>query len=80
MSHSTKDIRRIQRGCTDKEMRKLILDVIYSGVRYKMTKSGVMFYTAEGSASAHLTGSDHRGLENFRKTLKTIGIIIEKGK
>lgn len=59
-------------------MRKLLLRAMDSGARYRMTKAGVMFYGPGGSAAAHLTGSDHRGTENFRTTLRSIGIIIER--
>lgn len=81
MSSDSKDLRRIRRGCTNREMRKLILAAISSGARYKMTRSGVMFLGHHGGGiTCHLTCSDHRAVENFRKSLKTIGIIIEKGK
>lgn len=75
----SKDIRRVQRGCTDKEVRKLLLTVMRSGHRYRMTKSGVTVFGQGGSAGAHLTTSDHRGAENFRSALKKIGITIERG-
>lgn len=74
----SKDIRRIRRGCTDKAMRKLLLDAIKTGARYRMTKSGVMFLGEGGGATTHLTCSDHRAVENFRTSLKSIGIIIER--
>lgn len=76
----SKDVRRIRRGCTDKTMRKLLLAVIGSGYRYRMTKSGVMFYGPDGSATTHFTCSDHRAVDNFRTALKSIGITLEKRK
>lgn len=74
-----KDMKRVQRGCTDKEVRRLLLTVMRAGHPYRMTKAGVMVFGPEGSAGAHLTTSDHRGAENFRSDLKKIGITIEKG-
>ena len=76
---SSKDLRRIQRGCTDKTVRQLLLTLLREGNRYRMTSSGVMLFGPEGSASAHLTGSDRRGLNNFRADLRKAGITIEKG-
>lgn len=77
----SKDLRRIKRGCTNREMRALILAAIKTGARYRMTKSGVMFYGRHGSGiSTHFTCSDHRAVDNFRKNLKQVGITIEKGK
>lgn len=76
----SKDVRRIRRGCTDRDMRALILKAIASGARYRMTKSGVMFTSPAGAASTHFTCSDHRSIENFRANLRSIGITIEKGK
>lgn len=74
-----KDLRRIRKGCTNKGMRSLLLAALATGARYKMTKSGVMFLGEDGGGAAtHLTCSDHRAAENFRKSLKSIGIIIEK--
>lgn len=72
----TKDIRRVQRGCTDKTVRELLLAILRGGHRYRMTKSGVMVFGAEGTASAHFTGSDRRAISNFRADLKRIGINI----
>ena len=75
----SKDMRRIQRGCTDKATRQILLTVLKEGHRYRMTNSGVMVFGPEGSASAHLTGSDHRSAQNFRADLRKAGIAIEKG-
>lgn len=60
-------------------MAKLLLSVIRAGYRYKMTKSGVLFYGPEGGqVSTHLTCSDHRSVQNFRRDLRSIGITIER--
>ncbi|UOK18381.1 hypothetical protein SEA_BRUHMOMENT_65 [Arthrobacter phage BruhMoment] len=72
-----KDRRRI-RGCSNKEMRKLILALMDS-TRYRMTVHGIMFYGPHGTATVHLTESDHRALNNFRSLLRGIGIET-KGK
>jgi hypothetical protein len=75
----SKDVRRIRRGCTNKAMRKLLLEAIGTGARYRMTKSGVMFLGERGAGiTTHLTCSDHRAVENFRTSLRSIGITIER--
>jgi hypothetical protein len=80
VASETKDVRRIRRGCTDRELRALLLAAISAGHRYKMTKSGVVFYGPAGTAGTHFTHSDHRGTRNFRSLLQRAGIDIEKGK
>lgn len=72
----TKDMRRIQRGCTNKAVRQILLAVLRDGHRYRMTKSGVTVFGPRGSAGTHLTGSDHRGADNFRADLRKAGITI----
>lgn len=75
-----KDVRRVRRACHDKEMRTLLLAAMRI-CRYRMTKSGVLFYSEGGECiSAHLTASDHRATENLRTMLRSNGITIEKGK
>lgn len=81
MASETKDLRRIRKGCTNTEMRKLILAAIRGGARYKMTKHGVMFFGENGAgASTHFTCSDHRAVANFRTSLRNMGVITEKEK
>lgn len=75
----SKDMRRIQRGCTNKAVRQILVTVLKEGHDYRMTKSGITVYGPNGSASAHMTTSDHRGAQNLRATLRKIGIPIEKG-
>lgn len=72
-----KDARRVRRGCTNKQMRSLILAAMATGARYRMTKCGVMFLGPRGSAAVHLTATDHRALENFRTNLHNAGIITK---
>lgn len=72
-------LRRL-RSCPDRELRKLLLAAVGTGARYKMTTSGVMFFGPAGTATAHLSGRDHRTAENFRSHLRAAGIPIEKGK
>jgi hypothetical protein len=76
---SSKDLTRIRRA-GNKAVSALLLAAISDGHRYKMTSKGVMVYGPHGITSTHLTGSDHRGAENFRADLRRIGITIEKGK
>lgn len=81
VASETKDLRRIRKGCTNKEMRALILEAIKSGARYRMTKNGVMFFGEQGAGiSTHFTCSDHRAVGNFRTNLRLIGIITNKEK
>jgi hypothetical protein len=76
MSHG-RDIRRL-RVISDRRMRKLIAGAM-TDVRYRMTKSGVMFYGENGkTATAHFTHSDHRVYENFAADLRSIGYHQEK--
>lgn len=75
----SKDIRRIQRGCSNRAVRQILLTVLKEGHEYRMTKSGIAVYGPHGVAAAHLTTSDHRGAQNLRSTLRKIGIPIEKG-
>jgi hypothetical protein len=70
--------RKVRRACTNKDMRKLLLNVIKAGARCKVTKSGVMFLGADGAGiAAHMTVSDRRGVDNFRAELRNIGITEE---
>lgn len=77
MSHAS-DIKRL-RVVTNREMRKVITAAIKSDLRYRMTKSGVMFYGENGKmALTHFTNSDHRALKNFVADLRSIGYHQEK--
>lgn len=51
--------------------------VIKSGVRYRKTKSGLIFYGKDGKAvSIHFSSSDHRAHQNMVKGFKQAGIDI----
>lgn len=75
---SSKDLRIVQRGCTNRDVRKVILSALKSGVRYRMTRSGVMIYGPTGFASAHFTVSDRRGYKNLIAGLRQAGIQIKE--
>lgn len=75
----SKDMRRIQRGCTNRAVRQILLTVLKEGHAYRMTKSGIAVYGPHGVTAAHLTTSDHRGAQNLRTQLRKIGIPVEKG-
>lgn len=67
------DLRKM-RGCSNPEMRKLVLDVMRAGFRYRMTRSGVLFYGENGeTASVHFTHSDHRATKNAVTQFRKIG-------
>lgn len=67
------DIKRL-RGITSRDMRKVIVAAIKDDVRYRMTKSGIVFYGENGvTAGAHFTSSDHRAYKNLVADLRNIG-------
>lgn len=70
-----KDVRRIQRTAS-KEVSKMLLSAISAGHRYKMTKAGIIVYGPDGIAGTHLSGGDHRRIQNFRADLRRAGITI----
>jgi hypothetical protein len=72
MSHAN-DIRRL-RGISNRDMRRIIAAAIKSDLRYRMTKSGIMFYGENGAtAGAHFTSSDHRAYRNLLADLRSVG-------
>lgn len=73
-----KDLKRIRRS-SNKAMARLLLGVIKSGARYKMTRSGIMFFGRHGSCSTHLGCSEYRAAANFRHDLIRIGITPQEG-
>lgn len=70
-----RDVRRIQRGA-GKEVSKLLLAVLRDGHPYKMTRAGIIIYGPDGTAGTHLSGSDHRRVQNFRSDLRRVGITV----
>ncbi len=74
-----KDLRRL-RVVNNTETRSLLTYALNTGVRYRMTKSGVMIYADNGTTvGAHFTSSDHRAHNNLQAQLKAAG-IDPKGK
>jgi hypothetical protein len=72
-----KDISSIKRRCTNREVRDVLMAVMKSGVRYRITKKGVLFYGPHGTASTHLTPSDYRAAANLIASLRQAGIDPE---
>lgn len=71
------DIKRyVQRGCTDRETRDLLLKALDQGARMKPTRGGVRIMGPTGTAGAHFTGSDVRGHKNLRAMLRRAGISV----
>lgn len=67
----------ISRAFSSKETARLVKKVIKSGVRYRKTKSGLIFYGKDGKAvSIHFSSSDHRAHQNMVKGFKQAGIDI----
>lgn len=75
-----KDLHKL-RKCADRDLRHVILGAARSGFRYRMTKSGVMFYGENGeSVAVHFTNSDHRALKNAVSNFRKIGYEpVKKG-
>lgn len=75
MGQQTKDLSIVRRGCTNTDIRAELVFALKTGVRYRMTKKGVILYGENGqSVVTHFTASDHRAVLNLRSGLRTIGI------
>jgi len=79
VGHS-KSERNMLRGCTNRDIRKLLKEVFASGVRYRAARNGVVVYGPIGTKpiSIHLTVSDHRAHLNLRRDLRSIGIELKE--
>lgn len=71
MSAKAGDLRR----CTNRDMRRLLTAAINSGLRYRTTKAGMLFYSHDGTdcVSVHFTSSDHRAYKNVVSGFRKIG-------
>lgn len=66
----------ISRACSNKELARLIKQVIKQGTPYRRTKSGLIFYGKDGkTVGLHFSTSDRRAYDNLRKELTRAGII-----
>jgi hypothetical protein len=75
---SDKDLRKIRR-CPDRELRALLLDAVRQGFRYRITRSGAMFYGDNGqSVAVHFSQSDHRAYMNSVTQFKRIGYTPDR--
>lgn len=75
MAVLNKDLSTIRRGCTNRDIRAALVTAVKTGVRYRMTKSGVILYGDNGrSVAAHFTASDRRAALNLWSDLRAIGI------
>lgn len=70
-----RDLKTIRRGCTNKQVKALLIGVLKDGARYKLTKSGIILFGPTGSAATHFTVSDHRGVKNLRAQLRRAGLL-----
>lgn len=67
------DVRRL-RGITNRDTRKIVAAAIKAKIRYRMTKSGIVFYGENGkTAGMHFTSSDHRAYRNLVADLRSVG-------
>lgn len=72
---NSRDLKSIRRGCTNKDVSKALVGALKSGIRYRMTKSGVMLYGDNGRCVvAHFTSSDHRAAANLKAELRSMGL------
>ena len=63
-------IRRLPNG----DVRKLIVGAINHGIRYRMTKAGIMLYGNNGhSTTIHFSVSDSRAGRNISSDLRKMG-------
>jgi hypothetical protein len=74
------DVQAIRLAIRDRKIRELAVKAVQEGVKYRMTKKGVMFYAQDGySFTIHCTDSDHRAIKNAEARFRKIGIEM-KGK
>lgn len=68
------------RGCSNRDIRKLLSLVFSSGLRYRPCKGGVIVYGRDRTTkpvTIHLTVSDNRAYLNLRRDLRSIGLDTE---
>lgn len=68
----------VQRGCTNRGMRDVLLAALDLGARMKRTRSGVTIYGPNGTAGTHMTVSDRRAAVNLAADLRRIGIPVDE--
>lgn len=66
----------VRRGCGNRDMRDLLIGAIKSGVRTKLTRSGILLYGPGGIAGTHFSVSDHRAVKNLRRDMRKVGIDV----
>lgn len=60
------------------KMRDLVMLAVESGVRFRRTPMGVIFYGQNGySFTVHCTESDHRAVLNAESRFRKIGIELK---
>lgn len=79
MAPLSNDIKVVQRGCTNRDIRETLVSALKGGVRYRMTKKGIILYGEDGQSTAtHFTSSDHRAVLNIKAQLRRMGIEPSK--
>lgn len=77
MDPRSRDLDRIRRTCTCRETRRVLVAVLKTGARYRITRKGVTIYGDAGMmATTHFTNSDHRAAKNFTLQLRRIGVQL----
>jgi len=72
----SRDLNTVRRGCTNPEVRKLLVTALKAGTRYRMTKNGIILYGHRGGLVAcHFTMSDHRSARNVRADMRRQGLL-----
>lgn len=75
MANKEGDLRTIRRGCRNLGVKDALIFAIKSGVRYRMTKNGVLMYGDNGQTLAtHFTSSSRNAGDSVWRDLRRIGI------
>lgn len=70
-------VRRIRKGCSNRDIRDVCLAAVGAGARFRLTRRGIVFYGRDGgTAHTHWTVSDVRAAKNLRAALLRIGVPL----
>lgn len=69
------EVKRFLYGVTHADTRKVLKAAISAGVRYRITRAGILFYGEDGTSTVcvHKTQSDHRAMKNMLADFRKIG-------
>ena len=66
----------IQRGCTDRPTRDILLSALDAGAEMRRTTKGVLVYGPEGTVTAHMSNSNYRAAKNLTARLRRAGVGV----